>query len=837
MIYVHCLDGCAPTPLAHYLKALGILRLVAEQKDNTARGWWEGDCFRLATMLSSNEIEEFFLYDYRPTPFVAPWNKGSGFFVENDTGLRPLEQSAAGRFSGFRAGIVASRTQINALASADREVRAIKAESKARKNVDIGKSRQRTGFEQDYEQIANAIKKVQGELGAIGGCSSADQARLQKRLEKTERQISDAEAYKQLLDKRDLYERSQDSRLKDVLGRISKSENYKRRLNAAERRFKQAKANLIPNLRATWRGPHREWLDAAMVVGDDGTPKYPALLGSGGNDGRFDFTNNFMKRLNEVFDLRSDDGGPRASARNWIRGALWGTSVPGNSSGQAVGQYLPGTAGGANNANGPDSDSLLNPVDFILLFEGTPICTSNAARRFASSAPSRAASPFVVNASGAAYPSASTTDESARGEQWMPLWSRPSSHAEVRRLFAEGRAQLSGKAVREPLELARAVQLLGVSRGIKSFQRFGYIERNGQSNLAVPLGRFDVSERPAVNLACIDDLDSWLHRLRRIARDRDAPARLSSLARRLNDSLFAVTEEPRTPAVWQGVLCWLTEIQEVMARGSGSAAQPVPHLRPEWVSASCDDSPEFRMALAFALQRGSFRRGAGSPVGPIRRHWLPLDRDRSWRFATTGSKAGSSFDRQPDVVMHGRSGVDDAIAIVERRLVEASQRGHGHLPLRAHQRASAQAADLAELLSGNVDLDRTLKLARALTALDHKAWAKSAVFVEPPYASVWPEDAWLVIRLCTLPWPLRTRSGFELDIGANPMIVRRLASGDAATAFAVASRRLAAAGVRCTVRASSASPERARLWAAALAFPISKLTAESFLHRIDPNKE
>ncbi len=38
---VHRLGGCAPTPLANYLKALGILRVVAEQADAEARGWWD----------------------------------------------------------------------------------------------------------------------------------------------------------------------------------------------------------------------------------------------------------------------------------------------------------------------------------------------------------------------------------------------------------------------------------------------------------------------------------------------------------------------------------------------------------------------------------------------------------------------------------------------------------------------------------------------------------------------------------------------------------------------------------------------------------------------------
>ena len=35
-VHVHQLRGCAPAPLAHYLKALAILRLVSEQRDPAA---------------------------------------------------------------------------------------------------------------------------------------------------------------------------------------------------------------------------------------------------------------------------------------------------------------------------------------------------------------------------------------------------------------------------------------------------------------------------------------------------------------------------------------------------------------------------------------------------------------------------------------------------------------------------------------------------------------------------------------------------------------------------------------------------------------------------------
>ena len=38
-LHLHQLKGCSPTPLANYLKALGILRLVAGQADAACHVW------------------------------------------------------------------------------------------------------------------------------------------------------------------------------------------------------------------------------------------------------------------------------------------------------------------------------------------------------------------------------------------------------------------------------------------------------------------------------------------------------------------------------------------------------------------------------------------------------------------------------------------------------------------------------------------------------------------------------------------------------------------------------------------------------------------------------
>ncbi len=76
------LSGCTPEPLMAYLKALGILRLVSQQKDPGVRGWWKNGVFWLQSTLDSDELLRFFLEEYKPTPIVVPWS-GNDFFGVN----------------------------------------------------------------------------------------------------------------------------------------------------------------------------------------------------------------------------------------------------------------------------------------------------------------------------------------------------------------------------------------------------------------------------------------------------------------------------------------------------------------------------------------------------------------------------------------------------------------------------------------------------------------------------------------------------------------------------------------------------------------------------------
>jgi CRISPR-associated protein Csx17 len=88
------LEGLRPEPLASYLAALGVLRLVSEQLDPEAEEWWHQEQFYLRSHVDADSLTSFFLHGYRPTPIASPWNAGSGFYQRSPTALS-LALSAA----------------------------------------------------------------------------------------------------------------------------------------------------------------------------------------------------------------------------------------------------------------------------------------------------------------------------------------------------------------------------------------------------------------------------------------------------------------------------------------------------------------------------------------------------------------------------------------------------------------------------------------------------------------------------------------------------------------------------------------------------------------------
>ncbi|MCY3018310.1 MAG: type I-U CRISPR-associated protein Csx17 [Planctomycetota bacterium] len=805
-IHPHDLTGCAPAPLAHYLKALGILRLVAEQADPHARGWWQDEHFCLLTRLDRQELERFFLEQYSPTPFVSPWNKGSGFYRAEDPGLAPLEKSQAARFGDFRKGIEQAKALLKEVANADAAIRAIKSRTKT--NKAFQSAEQRTLLKRSHAFIE---------------CRDGLQKQREKKYVSPDQQ-RDLEAEIKTLDL--LISEVQNPPTKAEVERLKNMPGYKRVLACADRHFKSLKATLIPDCRRAWRGKNADWLSAAVVLDSSGDATWPSLLGTGGNDGNLDYTNNAMQRLGEMFRLDDPQGHPREHTTALLRDALW--SEPSKElTDNAIGQFLPGSAGGANSTTAADGSPLVNPWDFILMLEGAILFSARATRRLDPQSSARASAPFVLYAHAAGY-SSPGDEKSQRGEQWMPLWARPTILSDLTALLGEARLQLARQTANRPVDAARAIARLGVARGIDAFTRYGYLERNGQSNLAVCLGRIHVCHRPRGRL--IDDLGTWMDRLHYAATPRPKytpPARLVHAERRLADAVFAVLTHDDSPDRWQAVLLAAVAVECIQAAGTAIEAGPIPPLDPDWVKAANDNSPEFRLALALGSAASDYSR-QGRPFDPIRHHWLPLERGAR-RFQVHDKRLA----HDPRVVMTGRDALADCAALVQRRLIEARMpgtRSQRRLPLIAAAGCSAHLTDLAHLLAGSVDVPRVLDLARAFMALRWERWTTDAA---PRLAGAGPipDEAWLALRLACLPWPLDKNR----DIPAEPGMIRRLPAGDATGAVGLALSRLHASGLRPPLQSAFADPPTARLWAAALAFPIDHGSARRAAALLAPN--
>ena len=76
------LRGCGTHTMMHYLKALGIFRVLHEQKNSHIKSVWKDGRFYISSddNMSEDNLVDFFQNEYRPTPMVTPWNGGSGFF-------------------------------------------------------------------------------------------------------------------------------------------------------------------------------------------------------------------------------------------------------------------------------------------------------------------------------------------------------------------------------------------------------------------------------------------------------------------------------------------------------------------------------------------------------------------------------------------------------------------------------------------------------------------------------------------------------------------------------------------------------------------------------------
>jgi CRISPR-associated protein Csx17 len=580
--------------------------------------------------------------------------------------------------------------------------------------------------------------------------------------------------------------------------KTSRFDSYRRTISAAkylvgertEQPKDEEKAEMLRAARRIFPEAALDWLDAAYVLGQK-KPDYPPLLGSGGNDGRLDFTVNYIARLLSVLpEFLVNEKRPQERIKQSVmqlRSALFAEgSVQLEKA--AVGQFHPAGAGGANADQGIGSDSFVNPWDFILALEGSLLMASATVRQLAAGARTKSSFPFTVRNSSVGYGTA-TSGEKVRAELWLPLWSRLSSYAEVAHIFREGRVQFSHqrKVVRTGFDFARAVAELGVDRGIESFQRYAFIERNGQNNLATPLGKFEVRERPRARL--IHHIDQWLDSFSRAASGDKVQPRFVRAQQRIEDAIFRLCESGSEDHLRE-VLISLGAAEAELSSGEKfrdeKKLRPISGLRLSWARECNDGSDEFRLAMSLASICGE------NSSGSIRENIEPVnvtEKGVDWAIKSVHAVWGNG------------SLEDNMAAVLHRRAIEARAQSLPHPILTS--RCFASLNTINAFLNGETDETKVEELLRGLILLD---WQKTEQDFKPQTQTrkVPPSlpRAYALLKLLFLPAGKfqRDKSSEPITIKHEPAIVPLLRAGRMPDALQIAYQRLQASGLTPATR-------------------------------------
>lgn len=540
--------------------------------------------------------------------------------------------------------------------------------------------------------------------------------------------------------------------------------------------LEESQSGLLPHLRATLPDQSLQWLDTVLLLQSGGTRAAPLFI-SGGNDGNFDFSVTFIGFLQTLF-TESDLIRDRFTSAVFAEGLVAST-------GGTAGHFNPAGLGGPNGGQGFAGSGSVNPWDFVLMIEGALLLAGAITRRYEVNTTDRVAFPFCAAPVATGFGSAAANDETSEGcraELWLPLWSSDCSLAEIQYLFAEGRAQLGRKQAHNAVEFALATCLLGMSRGIESFVRFGFLRRFGKMFLAAQLGRVPVTLRPSARLLDEKPLAEWLSRLRSACRDKDkTPARYQTALHQIHQAIysFAVRSESGKPSDRHAlikVLRTFGRAENILSKGLSFCIDkegrirvpPLRGLSPQWLDQADDGSREFRLAASLAGIRGH------GEVGPFRVFLEPVEYE------------GKSFqwpkDKNKTAVWSNRPLASNLAAVFTRRLMEAFRDaqtwGQTGVPLDSPR--CARLEDVIAFLHGEIDDEKFADLVWGLSALD---W--------PTVDSVPPEGDNVAIpfefgvpRLLVEPRTITaTKNRWTLTVGAelnaipDPEVFQILASG------------------------------------------------------------
>ncbi|MHB1662942.1 MAG: type I-G CRISPR-associated protein Cas8g1/Csx17, partial [Thermoplasmataceae archaeon] len=608
------LSGCRGEPLSSYLKSLAVLRLIGEQKDPNVKGIWIDGKLEIQSVLDRDGIINFFIDEYSPTPIISPWNGKSGFYEGDDTkGIDAIIDSNSQRFQLYRNTIM-----------------------KVQKFKELPDPK--TSICLILEVLSDEAKSRNGR----------EESKLDKLINETEKSISSAN----ILLEFDLHKNSI-SEAKELIKNLKGKDQIIKNLRLINTEYNRLirtrnKTAIIRACRNYLDPSVVEWIDAAILIDSNGERKFPPILGSGGNEGRLEYSKVFMSNLDDLLLQQKD----ASITRSLLKNALFGEPTSGLVN-RSTGKFDPGRAGGFNQGIGDEQkDFPVNPWDFILLMEGTILWSGSMGKRnSADSGTPR--SPFTVSISPVGY-SSSSQNEQRTYEIWTPLWKNPLGVPELKAFFRESRSDVGTRPARNGIEFVEAISLLSVDRGISEFIRYPILKRRGKSYIAIPSGHFHVRSIKEADL--IKELNPILSRIDSFLRkfEQSPPAELVTLRSNLDRAIFDVLMHGGSTKMIK-LLSAIGSLERAISRRDHNKdpmiVRPLTGLSLRWLKMADDGSVEFRLATALASI------GSTDKIGPIRSSLERVDPEKPYLWSMGRGQfawIGNTFASRLANVLHRR---------------------------------------------------------------------------------------------------------------------------------------------------------------------------------------
>ena len=707
------LYGCRHDILGHYLKAIGLLRVLDQcadepHRDSSAEGWWDLElgcfCLNSPKYPTKEKLTDFFAQNYKPTPFFSPWNTGGGmdekkqiifeiepapwkeFWAKNRESLLAhiADQKTLPNFteppelgeSGIKFTLtkplsklipvdgVEITTEVSKGKKAKPTVQFSWSPAKRKEFFD-SLSRHSSELEHAIKFTSAVTKKfVPGKASICFDLADEKAAAALPEMDGVTRKVITKTSGKKaviavLLEK-----------LKDD-PEFVKSVDIGRRFfprfqvdNPDERRLLEEFRDIVPLFVA-------EAIDSVFTTRvSERTQDNPLFLNRG-DAGNGEVFRSFWGYYLEV----------QIKASHMVEDGLFAESSVSALTNDGKGSpFFPDAIKTYNNGSGWVAESFpFNGLDYVLAVEGGFAMRGTAGRTLAANSKRFAAFPFVFDSGDEMVDDSNEVKGTARS-LWFPLWNRPTTYAELASFIGDAQARLPAKEARFSAEFVRALHAQGVDAGFAGWQEFRFKMKISRVPW-VTTGRYvEAVFRQEVTrlnrgLAPLDE-SRFMDQFEIVWKGSKADPRSPHQVRtEINAAMETAAQEP-TPYNCLDLLMTVFRachqiaaskaFRDKLPGGRGTFFATLPMM--EWDGLLGDlDKAEFRIGRALASIIGLRRQmdGKYSETQPMLGSLLPLKLGRSgWFLPEKG-------DRSNQAVWSGSDLCSDLSLVLHRRYIDS----------------------------------------------------------------------------------------------------------------------------------------------------------------------